>query len=206
MAKKGGNRRQKTFAKHPSISNCIAGIKYGKPFVKVFLMHGDEHGEFYDSNQSLNLEDTQFEYVNVSAQSKKKEEEFEILKGKEKEAPVLPNDIRNKLSEIINRQAEKIYAKHTTVTGIGVSNVRYEGDTLISDPCIVIYCLDALLLPYGGDSGSGVFVIEKGQPSKPLGIAFAFQPNGEITVVCKVNSILDKCKLAICQEEIEMDL
>lgn len=58
----------------------------------------------------------------------------------------------------------------------------------------------------GGDSGSGVFVIEKGQPSKPLGIAFAFQPNGEITVVCKVNSILDKCKLAICQEEIEMDL
>lgn len=140
---------KKTFAKHPSISNCIAGIKYGKPFVKVFLMHGDEHGEFYDSNQSLNLEDTQFEYVNVSAQSKKKEEEFEILKGKEKEAPVLPNDIRNKLSEIINRQAEKIYAKHTTVTGIGVSNVRYEGDTLISDPCIVIYCLDALLLPYG---------------------------------------------------------
>lgn len=27
---------KKTFAKHPSISNCIAGIKYGKPFVKVF--------------------------------------------------------------------------------------------------------------------------------------------------------------------------
>lgn len=57
-----------------------------------------------------------------------------------------------------------------------------------------------------GDSGSGIVVIENGQPSNPLGIAFAFQSGGEITVVCKVNSILHACKLAICQEEIEMDL
>lgn len=57
-----------------------------------------------------------------------------------------------------------------------------------------------------GDSGSGVFVIENGQPSNPFGIAFAFQSGGEITVVCKANSILHACKLAICQEEIEMDL
>lgn len=56
-----------------------------------------------------------------------------------------------------------------------------------------------------GDSGSGVFVSENGKPQKPLGIAFAYQTDGDITVVCKIQPIIEACNLTICQEELEME-
>lgn len=46
-----------------------------------------------------------------------------------------------------------------------------------------------------GDSGSGVFVIEKDETLKPLGIAFASLFSQ--TAVCKIDSILDKLDLTI---------
>lgn len=46
-----------------------------------------------------------------------------------------------------------------------------------------------------GDSGSGVFVIEKDETLKPLGIAFASLFSQ--TAVCKIDSIIDKLDLTI---------
>lgn len=46
-----------------------------------------------------------------------------------------------------------------------------------------------------GDSGSGVYVMENGKPSKPLGIAFAFM-NSQ-TAVCNIGMIVDKLDLQI---------
>lgn len=46
-----------------------------------------------------------------------------------------------------------------------------------------------------GDSGSGVYVMEKGKPAKPLGIAFAYLDSQ--TAVCNIGMIVDKLDLQI---------
>lgn len=46
-----------------------------------------------------------------------------------------------------------------------------------------------------GDSGSGVFLIEKNGISKPLGIAFAFMDS--CTAVCRIDTIVDVLNLTI---------
>lgn len=46
-----------------------------------------------------------------------------------------------------------------------------------------------------GDSGSGVYVMENGKPSKPLGIAFAYLDSQ--TAVCNIGMIVDKLDLQI---------
>lgn len=46
-----------------------------------------------------------------------------------------------------------------------------------------------------GDSGSGVYVMENGKPSKPLGIAFAYLDS--LTAVCNIGMIVDKLDLQI---------
>lgn len=140
--------KNKQLAKHPSILNYIAGTKYGRPFVKVFMRQKDLDGEQFIRQNSTLSEDTYYDFVNVSAKSTNRKE-MEKMKGNKKEAPVLPDDIRNILNKIINSQAEKIYANHTTVSGLGVSNVKHEEDNFIEGPCIVVYCLDKDLIPYG---------------------------------------------------------
>lgn len=56
-----------------------------------------------------------------------------------------------------------------------------------------------------GDSGSGVFVIENNKPHRALGIAFAYQTDGDITAVCKIQPIIEACNLTICLEELDME-
>lgn len=46
-----------------------------------------------------------------------------------------------------------------------------------------------------GDSGSGVFVIEKNGKLKPLGIAFAVMDS--CTAVCRIDTIVDELKLTV---------
>lgn len=70
------------------------------------------------------------------------------MQDKDNEIP-LSDDIRSELNNIINSEAEKIYANYSIVSGLGVDNVRYDGNESVNEPCIVIYCLDKILLPYG---------------------------------------------------------
>lgn len=57
-----------------------------------------------------------------------------------------------------------------------------------------------------GDSGSGVFVIDKDNGQfKPLGIAFASNPINKITVVCKIEPIITDFDLYVYKEDDEMD-
>lgn len=56
-----------------------------------------------------------------------------------------------------------------------------------------------------GDSGSGVFVTENNGKAKPLGIAFARKDNGDITLVCRLSPIIEKCNLVIYEEEEKME-
>lgn len=55
-----------------------------------------------------------------------------------------------------------------------------------------------------GDSGSGVFLIDKNDSSlKPLGIAFAFF--GSKTAVCKIRQIANAFNVTVYEDEEQMD-
>lgn len=107
------------------------------------MRHDDESDRLYIRNQSTHSEDTRFEFVDISAKS------TEVVQMREDEWIHLSDDIRSKLNNIINSESEKIYANYSIVSGLGVDNVRYDGNESFNEPCIVIYCLDKFLLPYG---------------------------------------------------------
>lgn len=142
---------EKELSNFPSVIKYIAGTKYGKPFVKVFLKSEDKDKEHFIQTHSVPSEGIEYEFINVSAKTKKPNELEKIreIREKERKAPVLPDAIRIQLNKIINSQAETMYANFSTLTGLSVSTVRYEHSNLINDPCIVLYCLDKSLVPYG---------------------------------------------------------
>lgn len=53
------------------------------------------------------------------------------------------------LKKIIQEHGEKIYARYSNVVGLKISNVRCVGGIKKDEPCIVLYCLDKTLLPFG---------------------------------------------------------
>lgn len=56
-----------------------------------------------------------------------------------------------------------------------------------------------------GDSGSGVFLMENGGPTKPLGIAFANHWIHQNTAVCRIDKIVEAFGLSVCQYEEPME-
>lgn len=138
----------KELSNFPSVINYIAGTKYGKPFVKVFCKYEDKEEERSIRMHSRPLQGTEYEFVNVPAKAGETEE-LEKIREKERDAPVLPDAIRIQLNKIINSKADAMYANFSTLTGLSVSTVRYKQGSFINDPCIVLYCLDKNLVPYG---------------------------------------------------------
>ncbi|XP_034317808.2 uncharacterized protein [Magallana gigas] len=57
-----------------------------------------------------------------------------------------------------------------------------------------------------GDSGSGVFLMENGKPTKPLGIAFAKLLINHNTAVCRIDKITEAFGLSVCQNEEPMEI
>lgn len=127
--------------KHPSVLKVIAGCKDNKPTVKVFLNHNDE-----DAMKILNDSDqipkgTHFEFVNLADLS------TEIFRGKEKiDHSSVNKSVRECLGQIIKNQGEKMYSNYSTIVGLGIGTMDSNGSV---QPCIIIYCLDKHLVPYG---------------------------------------------------------
>lgn len=57
-----------------------------------------------------------------------------------------------------------------------------------------------------GDSGSGVFLMENGTPTKPLGIAFAKLLIRHNTAVCRIDKIAEAFGLSVYQHEEPMEI
>lgn len=57
-----------------------------------------------------------------------------------------------------------------------------------------------------GDSGSGVFLMENGAPTKPLGIAFAKLLIHNDTAVCRIDKIAEAFGLSVYQHEEPMEI
>lgn len=135
---------------YPSILKFIAGRRSdGKPIAKVFLQHDDKEAKEHFKKCCKVSEDTQFEFVNVEKYSKQIFEEVEKLNCYEKKAPPLSKQALAHLGEIIHEKGEQIYARYSNVIGIGVSPVRCAGGEILEQPCIVLYCLDKSIVPYG---------------------------------------------------------
>lgn len=135
---------------YSSVVKYILGRKNDQPCVKVFLRNDDENAKSFFKEQRNGLsQDTQIEFVLLEGNRKKTWEAVMKIKQIEREAPNIPRKTRDELEEIANREADKIYGKYSNVVGIGVSNIHIGNGNVKITPCIVLYCLDKTLVPFG---------------------------------------------------------
>lgn len=121
----------------PSVLNLIAGLKDKKPTLKVILSHDDEKAKRIFRNRPGIPEKVDF--VVVSSISKKK--------AREKKNPSsyrIDQNEREKIGKIIKLQGERLFASHSSIVGLGIGS-KDPGKI----PCIIIYCLDENLIPFG---------------------------------------------------------
>lgn len=57
-----------------------------------------------------------------------------------------------------------------------------------------------------GDSGSGVFLVQGEEITKPVGIAFAFMKDSKQTLVCPIDAVIDKLRLSLVMYPKENEL
>lgn len=79
-----------------------------------------------------------------------------------------------------------------------------DGSFYFFDRCFGIDSIDRPFFECG-DSGSGVFLIERGEQIKPLGIAFAKHLITQKTAVCRINEIVNAFNLCVYQYEESME-
>lgn len=124
---------------YPSVLNLIAGLKDNKPTLKVILNHEDEEVKNFFKNIPGIPEKVDF--VVVSSKSKKR-----AGTGEKKDHSFyrIDHNRRAKIDRIIKRQGERLFANHSSIVGLGIGNMD-PGQI----PCIIIYCLDKYLIPFG---------------------------------------------------------
>lgn len=119
-----------------------------KQVVKVFLRGEDEETKTVFKDCCANSKDLQFEFVNVE-RSKDRNKEVEQLKILERKAPAVDTSTRKQLKKIIKEQGNKIYALFSNVVGIQIGKARRVGNSIQKETCIILYCLDKRLIPFG---------------------------------------------------------
>lgn len=154
------------FKNHPYILKCLAGYNGNKKQVlKVFLRGRDpakvKKGEdgtpgTFERSDILQIEevlgdihDFQFEIVYVDTKAEEIKKQTQKIKLIEKDSPAIDESTGMKLGQIIQKHCDRIYASYSNVIGIGISQVRCDGTTIKNEPCIVLYCLDKSLIPFG---------------------------------------------------------
>lgn len=94
-------------------------------------------------------ENLEIQLITTAEQTKQKSNIVKKIKRYEDKTPAVSESEKKRLCEIIYSQADRLYAHHSTITGIGISNVRCIKDDIIQEPCIVIYCSDKSIIPFG---------------------------------------------------------
>ena len=119
-----------------SIVTYVSGRKYGVPIVKVFLSHEDTKAkEFVNKMWGVSIRP---EFVMLS----RKFTDNSKSPVKKMEQTASSMHVEN-MYRIIDRQSEKLMAYHSTIVAIGVDRNQS------GFPCIVLYCLDKMLIPFG---------------------------------------------------------
>lgn len=132
--------KEAVMKKYPSVLNYLAGRIGGKSVIKVFFQKEDNEAEAFFRENCSKTDDTELEFINVS----------ELLKESKfrKKAHPVSRQTRTQLQEIIRHEEDKLTAIHSNIAGIGVGRVMIN-ENEFGDPCIVLYCLDKRLLPFG---------------------------------------------------------
>lgn len=127
---------------HQSIICYIAGRRNGRPVVKVLLRYYDKDAyAVFKANTNIQL-------VTIAARFQELSEEMKKIKIYENEAPFITST-KYDIGQVINKQARFLYANYSNAIGLGISNVRYVAGNIIHEACIVIYCLDKSIIPFG---------------------------------------------------------
>lgn len=138
--------------RYPNVKQYILGRKNGRPHVQVFLGKDDETAKsFFQEKGKLlsNKKDTHVEFTIIKENSREMWDEAQRIQQIEKNAPAIPESIRNEIKGIINSDGEKIYSTYSNVVSIGISNVLTGNGETEERPCIVLYCLDKGIIPFG---------------------------------------------------------
>ena len=135
---------------HPSVLKYILGQKQGKPCVKVFFKEHDTLAEdiFLKEGNHLSKE-TKYEFINMKEEIKNIRVIQKEIRIRERKAQAIHSTTRTRLNEIIRKKGEQICAKYSSVVGIDVSNILTYHEGITETPCIVLYCLDESLVPFG---------------------------------------------------------
>lgn len=150
MLKRDVIQNETALEKHPSILQYIAGHRGdGKQVVKFFLRDDDKNAQIGFKKACHDLENKELEFVNLVVKSKEIQRKAEKIKLCERNAPAIDKTTRNELKQIIQEHGRKIYATYSNVVGMRIGKVRCVGDEIEDKPCIVLYCLDKTLIPFG---------------------------------------------------------
>lgn len=121
----------------------MAGRQNGYPVVKVFLRYDDkEASAVFKAN-------TNIQFVSIEKRCQELSKNIKEIKLRESRAPSIKQSDMFRFGYVINDQAGRLYANHSNVIGLGMSNVRSIAGTIREEPCIVIYCLDKSIIPFG---------------------------------------------------------
>lgn len=135
---------------NPSIIKYIAGHKEEgrKEVVKVFVSNDDENTKRAFIKCCKVSENTHFEFVKVQRTENKKKQNKEKQRL-ERKVFAVENSERKQLTEIIQKEEDKMYARHSHLIGIRIGNIS-QGDDLEKEQLgIILYCLDKTLIPFG---------------------------------------------------------
>lgn len=137
---------------HQSFLQYIAGLNSnGKPIIKVFFRDDNKDNEFESFCKGCFTvsDDTYFDFVPVAVKAPREIKKDDKISVEEKKAPAINTFVRRKLKKVIDEQGDTIYAKFSNVIGIGISRVRGDGNNILKEPCIVLYCLVKDITPFG---------------------------------------------------------
>lgn len=139
---------RKKLESHPSLLQYIAGSNtQNEAVVKIFYRDDNTDKEFesFCKNCCTVSDDTKFEFVSVPKDSKtfKKVSTLEV-----KKKPSMDDSDKKRLGLFIKENEDKIFASYSNVIGIGIGVNRFDNKPQ-DEPCIVLYCLDKNIIPFG---------------------------------------------------------
>lgn len=132
---------------HPSVQTYLAGTRDGVHVVKVFLSGNDKKDA--GVNLRATFPDVPFVFVDVDIESKTMLANITNIREKEQRAPPIDKHTRKKMNEVIKHNAEEVFANHSSIIGIEISNVRSKNNVIVNELSIVLLCLDEFILPFG---------------------------------------------------------
>ena len=129
----------------PSNLTFVAGRKNDISVVKLYLKDNNIKVKA-DIEKRANAIGIKPEFVNVTKRMDKSERLKNTSKAK-KVPPSMDKKTRKHLGNIINNTGEKLMALYSNITWISIGNMP-KGPHF-GEPCIVLHCLDKMLVPFG---------------------------------------------------------